>query len=163
MLSWLLILSLVVLILLANAAPVVARVVLGGRLGRPIDGGRRWRDGRPLLGPAKTYRGVAVAVVAAGAGAEVLGLGWMVGLVVGAAAMLGDLGSSFVKRRLGRGVHAPVPLLDDLPEAALPVVAVAEPLGLGWLEGGAVILGFVLVHTLLDPLSERLRRRPRRR
>jgi hypothetical protein len=40
---------------------------------------------------------------------------------------------------------------------------VAEPLGLGWLEGGAVILGFVLVHTLLDPLSERLRRRPRRR
>ena len=30
-----------------------------GRHNAPLDGGRRWRDGRPLLGPNKTWQGAA--------------------------------------------------------------------------------------------------------
>jgi len=43
----------------ANASPVI----LGG--GRPIDGGRYWRDGRRILGDGKTWRGF-IGGVAAG-------------------------------------------------------------------------------------------------
>jgi len=41
----------------ANAAPVL----LGG--GKPLDGGRLWIDGRPILGGHKTFRGVFSALI----------------------------------------------------------------------------------------------------
>jgi CDP-2,3-bis-(O-geranylgeranyl)-sn-glycerol synthase len=160
--SWSLILSLLVLVLLANAAPVAARLVLGHRLERPVDGGRRLRDGRPLFGASKTWRGMVAALLATAAAAELMGLAWPIGALIGAAAMLGDLLSSFTKRRLDRPEHANVPLLDELPEALLPVAAVAVPLGLGWLDAAMVVAGFVAFHVLLDPLAERLHRRRRR-
>ncbi|MEM2192310.1 MAG: CDP-archaeol synthase [Candidatus Hadarchaeales archaeon] len=42
----------------ANATPVV----LGG--GRPIDGGRKFIDGRPIFGPGKTIRGFIAGLIA---------------------------------------------------------------------------------------------------
>ncbi len=91
----------------ANAAPVV----LGG--GRPLDGGATWVDGKPLLGSHKTIRGCAVGMLA---GALVgVAQGWpTVGVVQGVGAILGDLMSSFVKRRLDLEPGASAPLLDQL-------------------------------------------------
>lgn len=160
--SWSLILPLLALVLLANAAPVAARLVLGRRLQWPIDGGRRLRDGQPLFGESKTWYGIVAALLATAAAAPLLGIAWTIGVLIAAAAMLGDLISSFIKRRLDRPEHATVPLLDEVPEALLPVAAVAAPLGLGWLESAIVVAGFVASHVLLDPLAERLQRRRRR-
>jgi CDP-2,3-bis-(O-geranylgeranyl)-sn-glycerol synthase len=158
LLSWSLILTLLVLVLLANAAPVAARVLLGRRLDRPLDGGLRLPDGRPLLGRSKTWRGLTAALLVTATAAALLGVGWWIGIVIGAAAMGGDLISSFIKRRLDRPVHADTPALDQVPEALLPVAAVARSLELGWLEGAVVVAAFVAVHVLLKPIAIHLRR-----
>ena len=98
-------------------------VVFGG--GPPIDFGRTLRDGRRLLGDGKTWRGLAGGI----ASGVVLGLllqalgslivprlsfgDWpgVLGILVllPSSALLGDLLSAFIKRRLGleRGAKAP--------------------------------------------------------
>ncbi|HKJ22762.1 MAG TPA: CDP-archaeol synthase, partial [Gammaproteobacteria bacterium] len=55
--------QLIFLLLVANGAPVLARQVRGARPARPLDGGLRLADGRPLLGRSKTLRGVGAALI----------------------------------------------------------------------------------------------------
>ncbi len=151
------------MVVCANAAPVLAALLCGSTLSRPIDGGRRWRDGHRLLGGSKTWRGV-VASLAATAAVSAWWLGEpLTGLVVAVLAMAGDLGSSFLKRRRGLRSGADVPGLDQLPESVLPLLALRGPMGLG--------VGELLVATIaffaLDLVGTRLlavlraRRRPR--
>ena len=54
--------GLVALLVVANGTPFVLHFLLGDFLSRPLDGNRRCRDGRPLFGPNKTWRGVFGAV-----------------------------------------------------------------------------------------------------
>jgi hypothetical protein len=58
------------------------------------------RDGHPLLGRSKTWRGLAAAVVLADCAAVIIGLPWQAGAITGASAMAGDCLSSFVKQRM---------------------------------------------------------------
>jgi CDP-diglyceride synthetase len=133
------------LLILANATPVVVSRLLGERGAAPIDAGRAFADGRPIFGPHKTWRGLIAGIVAAGLGGSALGVGLLVGAAFGALALTGDLGSSFVKRRLGRESGANMPLLDQLPEALLPMVVLCEPLGLSiWSMTGSAAAFLVL-------------------
>ncbi|MFB6195195.1 MAG: CDP-2,3-bis-(O-geranylgeranyl)-sn-glycerol synthase [Haloplanus sp.] len=102
-------------------------VLAGG--GRPIDAGRMV-GGRRLLGDGKTWRGTAAGTLAGillavflnavrPTAAATLGVDLpafpllaAVGLSLGA--MLGDIGASLLKRRLGRARGAAVPGLDQL-------------------------------------------------
>jgi len=98
----------------ANAAPVV----LGG--GRPIDGGRKFRDGRPLLGPGKTVRGFLVGLIAGSLVGLVQGIIVgscavpAVGVLLSLGALTGDLCGSFIKRRMNIPRGGAAPLLDQL-------------------------------------------------
>ncbi|OYT52596.1 hypothetical protein B6U66_01345 [Candidatus Bathyarchaeota archaeon ex4484_135] len=101
----------------ANGAPVL----FGG--GRPIDGGKLFWDGRPILGPRKTVRGFISGVVVGTITGLLLGLAGIggplpgavfLGFLMGLGAVLGDLTGSFLKRRLNRPPGAPAPLLDQL-------------------------------------------------
>jgi CDP-archaeol synthase len=121
---------LVFLVMLANATPLIVQKVLRQRYSQPIDGDCRFIDGRPLLGRAKTLRGVACAIVVTTAVAPVVGLGWKIGLLVGSLAMVGDLFSSFVKRRLGRSSSSPILGIDQIPESLFPLLACIYPLSL---------------------------------
>ena len=145
-------LQLLLLILIANGTPVVAAALYGTWGARPVDGGRRWVDGRRLLGDAKTWRGVALALLAAGFGAVLLGLPALVGVIIGVAAMLGDLLSSFVKRRLGVPASGMALGLDQIPEALLPLLAVADRFALSWLTIAAIVAGFAIVELGLSPV-----------
>lgn len=87
------------LLIVANGAPVLAADICKSRWAWPLDGGHRFIDGKPWLGAAKTWRGIMVAVVATALAAQWLNIGWQLGTAVGALAMLGDLFSSFIKRR----------------------------------------------------------------
>jgi hypothetical protein len=118
------------LLLLANGTPLMARKLLGQRFSYPIDGGHQFFDGRALFGPAKTLRGVGCALLATTAGSLLVGLGWKIGLMVGGLAMVGDLFSSFVKRRLGRSPSSPFLGIDQIPESLLPLLACMRPLSL---------------------------------
>src|SRR5437763_10658743 len=84
------ILNVLVLLMLANGAPVVAKLLLGDRRCYRLDCNLRFADGRRLLGPSNTVRGVILAVLAAAAGAVILGLDWRVGATIESMAMVGD-------------------------------------------------------------------------
>jgi CDP-2,3-bis-(O-geranylgeranyl)-sn-glycerol synthase len=152
----LLILALLVLLLVANGTPVVAKRVLGRRLAFPLDGGVRFVDGRPLFGPAKTIRGIVLSVAATSAAAPVLGLDWKIGAVVGGASMAGDLFSSFVKRRLGLPSSAKATGLDQFPEALLPLLACRGALSLTLADIAVAALIFFVGDIVLSRLMFKL-------
>lgn len=146
------ILKLLLMLFAANGAPVLATRVLDGHGAWPVDGGRHWCDGRPLFGPSKTWRGLVMALLAAGSLAPLLGWPVGVGLAIGVGAMAGDLLSSFVKRRLGRPSSSQALGIDQIPEALLPLLAVRETLALD----GGLIAGLVAVFVVLELLLSRV-------
>lgn len=154
-------LRLLLLIGVANVAPIAAKHVLGERWCAPLDGGWRFVDGRPLLGPSKTVRGVVAAVAATAAAAVVLGPSVAVGAVIGAAAMLGDTLSSFVKRRLGIASSARATGIDQIPEALLPLLVLRGTLELSALQIVGVTVAFFVLEMPLARLAFRLGLRDR--
>lgn len=130
----------------ANASPVV----LGG--GPPLDGGRIWSDGKPLLGDHKTVKGAL--------------LGFIAGLAVGLAqgnplggglqalgAILGDLAGSFYKRRLGIPPGGSLILWDQLDfivlAVALSYTAQLTPLD----QVAAILLVTLPIHYLVNVVA----------
>jgi CDP-2,3-bis-(O-geranylgeranyl)-sn-glycerol synthase len=152
---WLLI-KLMVLLGVANGTPVFARKLFGDRFAWPLDGGLRFFDARPLLGPSKTVRGVALALTAAALAAPALDLEWTLGLTVGAFAMLGDLASSFAKRRLGRAISSQALGLDQIPESLFPLLAVQQRLGLQAWDIALLVGAFLVLELLLSRLLFRV-------
>lgn len=118
-----LLLQLLILLAVANGTPVIAKRVLGNVLARPLDGGAVFRDGRPLFGPAKTIRGIVLSLLATPLVAALMGLQSELGVLVAAAAMAGDLLSSFVKRRMGLPSSSKAIGLDQIPESLFPLAA----------------------------------------
>jgi len=152
---WYPILALLCLILVANAVPALIALLRGGNA-RPVDGGLILRDGHRLLGSSKTWRGLVWALVLTPLAAPILGLPWTQGLHVAAAAMAGDLGASFIKRRLGLPSGAGVPGLDQVPESLLPALLAKGPMGLAWLDLVMAVSAFTLLDLILTPLARRL-------
>jgi hypothetical protein len=147
-----LLLQLLILVGVANGAAVVAKKVLGARFARPLDGGALFVDGRPLLGPTKTIRGVVVSVLATSICAALMGLGWEVGVLIATAAMAGDLFSSFIKRRLNLASSSMAIGLDHIPESLFPLLASRLLLPLGILDVMAGVTIFVVGALILSPL-----------
>lgn len=150
------------LLLVANGAPIIARELTRDRWDRPVDFGLRVADGRDLFGPAKTWRGVFASLLFTAVFAPLLSYSWQLGLAMGAAAMLGDLLSSFTKRRLGIVSSGRATGLDQAPEALLPLLVLHLQAPMSW---GQVILATLLFTgggLLLSRLLYRLhvRRRP---
>src|SRR6476469_3299110 len=107
----------------ANGTPIIVEKILGRFLAYPIDGGSELADGSPLLGSSKTLRGLAFSILATTAFAPLIGLAWRIGGLVAAMAMLGDLLSSFLKRRMGLAPSRQAIGLDQIPESLLPLLA----------------------------------------
>lgn len=115
--------QLLVLLALANGTPVIAKKILGTILARPLDGGMTLADEQPLFGHSKTIRGVLLSIVFTTLGAPWIGMDWTIGLVVAATAMVGDLFSSFTKRRMNLPSGSMALGLDQIPESLLPAIA----------------------------------------
>jgi len=156
------ILQLLCLLALANGTPVVVKRILGERFAYPLDGGVEFVDGRPLFGRSKTIRGVVLAVLVTMAGAPLIGLEWVIGFLVGSLAMVGDLFSSFLKRRMDLPPSSRASVLDQLPEALLPLLACRNLLSLTIADIGAAVALFFIGEVLLSRVlyAVRLRDRP---
>lgn len=152
---------LLLLLAVANGAPIIAKNVFGTRWSAPLDAGWRFVDGRPLLGPSKTVRGVVAAVAGTVVAAALMGFSLGLGAVLGALAMLGDALSSFVKRRLGIAPSGRATGLDQIPEALLPLLVVRGALELSLPEVAAVTLAFFVLEIPLARLLFRLGLRDR--
>src|SRR5271166_4022101 len=156
------VLQLLILLMLANGTPVIAKKLLGDRYAYPLDGNLTFADGRPLFGRSKTIRGVVLAVLTTTAGAPLIGLGWTIGLLVGSFAMAGDLFSSFCKRRLDLPSSSRASGLDQVPESLLPLLACRDLLSLTAVDIAVCVMMFVVGEVVLSRLlySLHLRDRP---
>jgi len=156
-----LIAQMLVLLALANGTPVFASKILSRRFSRPIDGGMRFFDGRPLFGSSKTIRGALLAILVTTAGAPLIGLDWKIGALVGLSAMIGDLFSSFVKRRLAMASSSQASGLDQIPESLLPLLVCRGALALTFLDMLVVLVLFYVGEVLLSRLLFKLGLRDR--
>jgi hypothetical protein len=152
----LLIAQLLTLLAVANGTPVIAARIFENALSFPLDGDATFRDGRPLFGPSKTLRGVVLSIVVTSAIAPLIGLQWWVGTLIAVMAMLGDLFSSFVKRRLGLAPSDKALGLDHIPEALLPLLACALVLPLTIADVVVATLMFFVGALIFSPLLFKL-------
>jgi hypothetical protein len=152
---------LLLLLGVANSAPIVVKLLLGTRWSAPLDAGWRFIDGRPFLGPSKTVRGFVSAVAGTALAAALLGFSLGLGAAVGALAMLGDALSSFMKRRLGITTSGRSTGIDQIPEALLPLLVIRGALDLSWLQIAAITLVFFALEIPLARLSFQLGLRDR--
>ncbi len=97
----------------ANAVPVV----FGG--GPAIDFGRNLRDGHPIFGAHKTFRGFFAGLIIGtlvGAGESIIfpNFNPLLGFAMSLGALIGDLAGAFLKRRLSFPPGAFFPIIDQM-------------------------------------------------
>jgi CDP-2,3-bis-(O-geranylgeranyl)-sn-glycerol synthase len=141
------------LVIVANATAWAAGRLIPISWRAPVDGDAILADHERVLGDHKTWGGLIAGVIACGTVALLLHRTFLLGVAFGALSLTGDCGSSFVKRRLRLRPGVEVPLLDQLPEALIPLLVLAHPLGLR--ADQCVIV--VVVFSLLDVAASRLR------
>ncbi len=152
-------------IMLPAYLPNPAAVVGGG--GLPLDLGRKFFDGRRILGDGKTFRGfftgvaagvviggVQIAIQAGFPAFPVPAQTWSSVLLLSVGALTGDALKSFFKRRAGKERGAAWPIADqyDLVAGAFLFLAVFD---LPWLLA-EVTLPRLIVILILTPLLHRL-------
>lgn len=149
-------LKLLLLIAVANGAPVIATAAFQHRLAYPLDCRVRLGDGQPLFGASKSFRGIALALAATTLAAPLLGLDWRLGALIAALAMAGDLFSSFLKRRLRLPSSSMALGLDQLPESLFPMLGASYFLALSVMDIVAVVALFFVGELVLSRLLFRL-------
>jgi CDP-2,3-bis-(O-geranylgeranyl)-sn-glycerol synthase len=142
--------------------PVAA--LCGG--GTPIDFNRNYSDGRRILGDGKTFRGLVCGVLA-GIAVGALQI-WLAGtynwsflpqhtivsiILLSFGALLGDMGKSFFKRRLGKNRGDAWPVADqyDLVVGAFVLMLIFDP---SWLLSN-ITLPVLIVILILTPILHR--------
>jgi CDP-2,3-bis-(O-geranylgeranyl)-sn-glycerol synthase len=157
----LVILQLLLLLMVANGTPVIAKKLLGARFAYPLDGGAGFVDGHPLFGTSKTIRGILLSIMVTSAAAPVIGLGWTTGLLVGMTAMAGDLFSSFIKRRLNLSASSRAVGLDQIPESLFPLLACRGAFSLTPADIAVTVGIFFIGEVVLSRVLYKLRLRDR--
>ncbi|MDJ0881684.1 MAG: CDP-archaeol synthase [Gammaproteobacteria bacterium] len=154
--------DLLLLILVANGTPVIARNLLGRKFNLPLDLRRVMSDGFRLLGDSKTWRGLMSSLLITALVAKVMGYSFFTGFLIAFFSLTGDLFSSFIKRRLGKASSSRFLILDQVPEALLPAAVMAPYFQLQWYEVIMLTLLFLVLELLMSRLMYRigLRRKP---
>jgi hypothetical protein len=153
--------ELLILLGLANGTPVLVHRLVGSRWSCPLDGGLMLSDQQRLFGSSKTIRGIVCSLFATAAGAVLLGMDWRLGAAIGALAMIGDLSSSFLKRRLRLPSGDRATGLDQIPESLFPVLAARHALSLSVLDILVTTAAFLLGEMALSVVFFRLHLRER--
>ncbi len=127
-------------------------LLLKDRFSWPLDGGIIFPDGQRLLGSSKTIRGIVTAIVSTALIAPLFNLSLITGALVGFWAMVGDISSSFIKRRCGFTSSYSVPGLDHIPEALFPLWFLRSQVNINWADLIITIFAFALLDLILRHL-----------
>ena len=138
-------LQLVLLIIIANGAPILIRVLLKNSFNLAVDFGHRLPDNNPIFGPSKTWRGIFAALIATSTAAWLLGYSPEIGFLVAVYAVLGDLLSSFIKRRLAMKPSSQALLLDQVPESFFPAIMTMQVFKLNIFSVMLLVLIFIII------------------
>jgi CDP-diglyceride synthetase len=158
---WPCVITSLVMLLAANGAPIIANKFFASRFDWPIDNKLTLSAGKRLFGDTKTWRGFFSAVLSSLILALLLGIEPLVGALLGALTMVGDLISSFIKRQLGRAESSRARGIDTLPETLLPLWLLKEPLMLGFIDVGMIAATFFLIEEYVSPILYKLHLRMR--
>lgn len=150
-----LLLEIFALVLVANAAPVVANFAFGSLYSCPIDAGKLFFDNKPVFGPSKTIRGLLSSLFFTSIASLTLGLGLQTGIIIALFAMAGDLTSSFIKRRFGLIHGSSVPVLDQGFESLLPLLIIQDRAGLEAVDMAVIVAAFMVTDILMSRLLSR--------
>jgi len=154
--------TLLLLIIIANGAPILIRWLLSDRFNLAVDFGQKLADDNRLFGSSKTWRGILAALFATGIAAWLLGYSPQIGLQVASYAVLGDLASSFAKRRLSMQPSSMAPLLDQVPESLFPALMMQHTFKLDLLSVIMLVLTFIIIELTLSHILYKwgIRKRP---
>ncbi len=150
-------LKFLLLVVIANGAPILAQKVFQNRFNQPLDHSIRFFDGRPLLGHSKTYRGVLASIVMTSIAAAILHIPLITGGLFALFAMFGDMLSSFIKRRLGIETSEMALGIDQVPEALIPLLVLRSELQLDLLEVLIIVVAFFLLGLPISRVLYKLR------
>lgn len=147
---------LVILVLVANGAPILVRNILGDIASYPLDAGKTLADQQPVFGRSKTWRGVFSSITFTVIVALLLGYDFVFGLMISVLAMAGDLLSSFIKRRLKLQPSRMAPFLDQMPESLIPALYMKQVLSLVWTDVFFIVMAFIVLELVLSKILYRL-------
>jgi predicted MPP superfamily phosphohydrolase len=138
------VLSSLLFLLWCNFLPPAATLIFGNHFNAALDGGLLLFDGEPLFGSHKTVRGVLATLLGSFIFIPFLATGhWFNVPLAALLTSLGDLTSSFIKRRLHLESGHESPLLDQAIESLFPLVFLTSYGPLLPVQALAVFLLFV--------------------
>ncbi|AEJ00821.1 protein of unknown function DUF46 [Nitrosomonas sp. Is79A3] len=135
-----------------NGAPILLTKLLGQRFSCPIDCNRVFSDGRPILGPSKTFRGLISALLVSVLIGSIFAIPLHTSLLFGALSMMGDMTTSFIKRRLSLVSSSMALGLDQIPESLFPLLGCNDLLGISVEQIVVVVVAFFLIDLILSQL-----------
>lgn len=143
---------------IANSTPVL----LGG--GRPLDLGKKFLDGRPILGKGKTIRGT-IAGILAGTLFYFIEAPFVsnftiasqltleISFLLASGTIFGDIFGSFIKRRLGFKSGANLLLLDQLTFVIFAILFASIRIRLHPVQAAFIILITPFVHKTFNVIA----------
>ncbi len=143
---------LLILLGIANTSPIVARHIFKERFSLPIDFNKSFFDKRPILGTHKTWRGLFSSLLVTSLIGPMLGIKIKFSFLLAFLSMLGDMISSFIKRRLALKSGARCRGVDQIIESLLPVLLMRKVLSISWLDCLLIVLLFSFSDILLSPI-----------
>ncbi len=135
-----------------NGAPILLTKLLDQRFSYPIDCNRLFIDDRPILGASKTFRGLIAALLVSVLIGSIFAIPLHISLSFGALSMMGDMTSSFIKRRLGLVSSSMALGLDQIPESLFPLLGCKDLLGLSIAQIVVIVVAFFLTELMLSRL-----------
>lgn len=146
------ILEVILLILIANATPVLVSYFFDHEKSLSIDFGYKLNDQQYLFGESKTWRGLISSITMTGLISLYLNSNIWPGITIALLAMSGDLISSFIKRRLHKPASTKVTFLDQVPESLLPAFGAIYYYPLGLIHIIVISLSFTIIDILVSKI-----------
>lgn len=144
-----------VLLVAANAAPVILARLARDQEAAPLDFGIKLRDGERLFGAHKTWRGLLFGTAACGLLGGLMGVPAWIGIGFGVVSLLADALTSAVKRRLHLKPGFEALGLDQFGEALIPLLIFARALEIQLSQVLLVTLAFFALDAMMTPLRSR--------
>ena len=148
--------KLLIILFVANSTPLLLSAFSPAAAGTRMDNGRKLLDGYPLLGKNKSLGGFLSGVTAGGLIGYLIGMQLAMSLLIALVSMLGDLFTSFIKRRLSLGAGETVYLFDHLFEGLFPLLLCKWAYGLSWPLLLTLLLSFIVLGHLGSMMREKL-------
>ncbi|MEJ2179944.1 MAG: CDP-archaeol synthase [Gammaproteobacteria bacterium] len=144
------------LIVAGNGAPILIRFILGNRMQMPVDFHRKFIDDKRIFGNSKTWIGLVSIPVASIGTAWLMNQAIEIGVLVGFGIMLGDLFSSFTKRRMNMKESSMAVGLDQIPESLFPLILVKDIVGLDFMQIVFGVVLFIIFELLVSRMLYRM-------